>query len=179
VHDPDAPLLETCRYFDPGPYRKVRAADPPHFQYYGGVRERIFQHIKAPYHPPTVSKVPLVRWKPGRKFLCSTHSLTAAKVAPLMGALLHFKFLSDFHQRVETEAARGEHYAEAQEYRAYRELLRMARKVKLLSSKSARFEGSSQLVRLNLMATSEPYEDFAASITAAGSQPAPQQAVVV
>ena len=177
VHDPHASLLETCRYFDPGPYRRIRAADPPYFQYYGGVRERIFQHIKAPYHPPTVSKVPLVRWKPGRMFLCSTHSLSAAQVSPLMATLLHFKFLSDFHYRVETEVARGEHYAEAQEYRAYRDLLRLARKVKLLSGQSARFEGSSQLVRLNLMATSKSYEDFVKS-TAAGS-PAVLQPVAV
>ena len=94
-----------------------------------------------------------------------------------MCLIVHFNFLSDFHYRVETEVARGEHYAEAQEYRAYRDLLRLARKVKLLSGQSARFEGSSQLVRLNLMATSKSYEDFVKS-TAAGS-PAVLQPVAV
>ena len=40
------------------------------------------------------------------------------------GALLHFKFLCDFHVRVETEVAHGEHDDGAREYRAYRDLMR-------------------------------------------------------
>ncbi len=76
------------------------------------------------------------------------------------GALLHFKFLSDFHDRVEAEVARGEHYGGAREYRAYRDLMRKEGAVNLMAAKSARYEGSGQLVRLGLMRTTEGWERF-------------------
>ncbi len=161
IHDPNTALLETCGYFDCEPYRLIRSAEPPHFQIYGGVRERVFRHVEAQIHAPTVSKVPLVKWVPGRKFLRSTHSLTPVKIAPLMAALLHFKFLSDFHKRVEVEVARGEHFAAAREYRAYWKLFRDGGEVKLLSRESVKFAGSGQLVQLGLMKASKPYEDLA------------------
>ena len=161
AHDPKAALLDTCRYFDVGEYRAVSTLHRPYYEIYGGPRARIFQATGAPHHEPTVSKVPLVRWRKGMRFLHSTHILSAVTTAQVMGALLHFKFLSDFHGRVETEVARGEHYDDAREYRAYRDLMRKEGTVNLMAAKSARYEDSGQLVRLGLMRTTEGWERLA------------------
>ena len=134
------------------------------------MRERIFHEVQATYHPPTISKVPLVRWRKGMRFLYSTHSLSHVATAKVSGALLHFKFLSDFHDRVEAEVARGEHYDGAREYRAYRDLMRKQGTVNFMSHRSARFEDSGQFVRLGLMRTEEAYEQSVRMTQAARAQ---------
>lgn len=159
VHDSRTSLLSTCQFFDPGPYRLTRVNLCPYVEIYGGVRERIFRDMQAQFHAPTVSKAPLVRWREGTRYLQSTHFITPVKIANVMAALLHFKFLSDFHDRVQTEVARGEHFAGAREYRAYLDLLRKQGAVNLFGEKSVRFEGSRQLSNLGLMTSSKAYED--------------------
>ena len=171
VHDPKAALLDTCRYFDVGEYRAVATPHCPYYEIYGGPRARVFQALGAPHHAPTVSKVPLVRWRKGVRFLQSTHLLSAVTTAQVMGALLHFKFLSDFHDRVETEVARGEHFDGAREYRAYRDLMRKDGTVNLMAAKSARYEDSGQLVRLGLMRTTEGWERFAPTAQSEAERP--------
>ena len=97
--------------------------------------------------------------------------LSAVTSAQVMGALLHFKFLSDFHDRVETEVARGEHFDGAREYRAYRDLMRKEGAVNLMAAKSARYEDSGQLVRLGLMRTTEGWERFAPTAQSGAARP--------
>ena len=172
VHYPSNSLLGTCGYFDLAPYRITRVRACPYLEIYGGVRERIFQKVGADYHPPTISKVPLVKWKSGMEFLCSTHFLSTARISPILATLQHFKFLSDFHERVQVEVARGEHFAGAREYRAYLEMLRGHGRVTFICDQSAKFESSAQLMRLGLMATAKSYEEFIQSTTATCLAPA-------
>ena len=95
-------LLAACPLFDPGPYRTVQVDDFPHIQIYGGVRERVFHFSGSPApHPPTISKVPLVKWKRGMQFTNCTHAVSPMQLAQMTGLLLHFKFLDDFYQRVQ------------------------------------------------------------------------------
>lgn len=108
----------------------------------------------------TLSKVPFVKWKRGMKFLCSTHFLTPCNAAPIKGTLLHFKFLSDFHDRVQAEVERGEHFDDASEYRAYLELMRGDGAVTFMCNRSERFKDGRQLVKLRLMETAPDYEAF-------------------
>jgi len=171
VHDPAGALIDTCRYFDTGDYRISSTKLCPYSEIHGGVRERMFRAVQAAYHPPTVSKVPLVRWRKGMQFHYSTHSLTHVTTSKVSGALLHFKFLSDFHDRVETEVARNEHYAGAREYRAYRDLMRKQGPVNFMTDKSTRYEDSAQLVRLGLMRTEDAYEQSVRMTQAARAQP--------
>jgi hypothetical protein len=145
-----APLLKACPWFDPGPYRPVQAGLFPHIQLYGGVRERVFSFAGSP-HPPTVSKVPLVRWRAGMRFLLCTHALSPVQLAQMTGALLHFKFLDDFHTRVETEVQRGEHFNAAAEYKVYADILSRGDGLNLRNAQSVRFQDSRQLVELGLM----------------------------
>jgi glycosyltransferase involved in cell wall biosynthesis len=171
VHGPAASLIDTCRYFDVGNYRIHPVETCPRFQIYGGVRERIFRDVDSQFHPPTISKVPLVRWRAGMRFIHSTHTLTPIAIPRMLAGLLHFKFLSDFHDRVVTEVRRSEHYAGAREYRAYLELLRDNGDVSFITKDSVRFQDSAQLVRLGLMRTDDAFERSAQLAMAAKAQP--------
>jgi hypothetical protein len=107
--------------------------------------------------PPCLTKVPLIRWDQKSKYLHSTHFISRKVVAPETGALLHFKFLHDFHDRAVEEAARGEHYDGASEYRRYAERLSKNPDMTLAYEGSTRFEGTSQLVRLGLIQETEAW----------------------
>src|SRR5687768_1314121 len=60
---PGEPFTDYCAMFDAGPYALLESKAFPYRQLYGGVRARLFRQINATFNPPTVSKVPLVRWK--------------------------------------------------------------------------------------------------------------------
>ncbi len=152
VHQPDGSLLEACRYFDPAPYRLLPAQAFPHLQIYGGARERLLQSLgaEAP-HPPTISKIPFVRWRAGMRYLMSAHAITPIALGELTGALLHFKFLSDFPARVDMEVSRGEHFNGASEYRAYAAALAREGGLQLFHAASRRYDSSGDLTRLKLM----------------------------
>ena len=79
------------------------------------------------------------------------HGVSPKKVAPETGVLLHFKFLQDFHAKAVDEAARGEYSEGAAEYRRYAAALDRNPRITFMYEGSARFEGTSQLVRLGLM----------------------------
>jgi O-antigen/teichoic acid export membrane protein len=100
--------------------------------------------------PPCLTKVPVIRWDRESKYL-SSHWITPKVLAPDTGILLHFKLLQDFHERAVTEAARGEHYEGASEYRRYAERLASDPDLELVYEGSVRFKGTSQLVGLGLM----------------------------
>jgi glycosyltransferase involved in cell wall biosynthesis len=162
-HPPGAALVETCPYFDRRTYRLLPAETlfPP-MQIYGGVRERLFgQHLGDRYRAPMIAKVPLVKWAAGDRYTAATHHMTPVPLADVTGVLLHFKFLSDFASRAAIETARGEHYQDSIEYRAYLELVRDHGLTDLMAEVSARYENSAQLVRMHMMQTSAALEAFA------------------
>lgn len=107
--------------------------------------------------PPCLTKVPLVRWDKDSKYLHCTHWVSRKTVALETGALLHFKFLHDFHARAVEEVARGEHYDEATEYRRYAQRLALNPDMTLMYEGSTRFEGTAQLVGLGLMQETEEW----------------------
>jgi hypothetical protein len=109
--------------------------------------------------PPVLTKVPLVRWDAESKYLNSLHWISRRIVAPDTGALLHFKFLADFHGRALQETARGEYYNLASEYRRYAQKLNANTGIVLVDEGSTRFEGTAQLVRLGLMHDTQAWAD--------------------
>jgi Glycosyl transferase family 2 len=181
-------LLAAAPYFDAGPYERIPIDLCPGFLIRGGMRERIFypqfrtrgpvariyEGIRGrvarrlprlhdigwlrPAAPPVLTKVPLVRWDRQTRYL-SPHWVSPKAVAPVTGALLHFKFLADFHERAVHEAARGEHYDSAAEYRRYAQTLAGAPDFSLMNEGSTRFEGTAQLVRLGLMHDPQAWAD--------------------
>ena len=100
---------------------------------------------------PNLTKVPLVRWDRKSKYLDVNHSVTSKVVAQETGVLLHFKFLQDFHEKAIQEAARGEYFDGAGEYRRYWEKLKTDPSLSLMHEGSTRLESPAQLVRLGLM----------------------------
>lgn len=157
-----ASLVEACPFFDPGPYEVLRAPTFPTLELRGGPRRRVFWNPDTPFFPPTVSKVPLVKWRSGYRYVSSTHYMqpAPARLSNVTGALLHFKFLSDFHHRATREAARGEHFESAREYKMYLQKLQRDAALTLHYGDSRRYENSDQLVRCGLTRTSEEFERF-------------------
>ena len=109
--------------------------------------------------PPCLTKVPLVRWDKQSAYVASTHFVSRKVIAPDTGALLHFKFLQDFHRRAIHEAARGEHFDGAVEYRRYAEKLNENPDMTFVGDESTRFESTAQLARLGLMQDSEAWTE--------------------
>lgn len=163
IHDPAGSLLDTCPYFDPGPYRATRAGPFPHLQFHGGPRLRLFDFSRYQPRPPVLTKVPLVKWARGRRYVLSTHAITPLPLYPMLAGLLHFKFLSDFHHRVVLGVETGRHYGGSSEYRAYKDVLDRDGGLCLRDDRSVRYTGTDQLVRLDLM-----YADAAFHALAAG-----------
>jgi len=114
-------------WFDAGNYTIARNWLYCSLWIQGGPRSRMYFR-DAPAQAPALNKVPLVKWRRGTVFVSSTHLVLPRSLnqvfedgggEKICGVLLHAKFLDTFAARAREEAARGEHYAAAQEYRAY------------------------------------------------------------
>jgi glycosyltransferase involved in cell wall biosynthesis len=156
-------LISTCQFFDPGLYQTLRRNVFPTLELHGGPRRRRFWQPDTPFVPPAVSKVPLVKWQRGYRYTSSTHNMFPAprSLSGISAALLHFKFLSDFHDRAKREVARGEHFAGGREYNLYLKELEAEPELSLLFSGSVRYQNSEQLISLQLCRTSKDFEQFA------------------
>jgi hypothetical protein len=107
----------------------------------------------APPRSPTITKVPLVRWREGAALVASTHRLAPMRLADEQptGVLLHFKFLQDFHDRAVDAVARGVHYDGSREYRRYLRKLEADPAFSLAGPQARAFTGPDALVELGLM----------------------------
>lgn len=152
-YKPGLPFLDYSPYFDPKPFTLYRMNRYPYGEIWGGVRCRIFKAEAPKLHPPTISKVPLVRWHKGQKFAMAQHALlTALPLAPMRGALLHFKMFDDLPVKCESDSARREYYEEGREYRILADAIRKAPNRSFYDPEiSVRYEGPDQLVALGLM----------------------------
>jgi glycosyltransferase involved in cell wall biosynthesis len=115
------------------------------------LRESRFLRRLQPKISPILTKAPLVRWEPQSRYLDVNHYVTPKVTAPETGVLLHFKFLQDFHDKAVHEAARGEYFDGASEYRRYCEKLKTDEALSFMYEGSTRIKDSSQLIQLGLM----------------------------
>jgi glycosyltransferase involved in cell wall biosynthesis len=160
VHYPGTPLLSTCPYFDAAPYSMVRTDVCPYFEIYGGVRERIFGQKTqegAVGSSPVLSRVPLVRWQVGMKYLRGTGNVTPVSVSHILGTLLRFDFLSDHHARSGGDPE-------------------FSNSTNLYCERSVKFQNSAQLVELSLMTTAKAYEESVHLTAEARTVPRARQA---
>lgn len=109
---------------------------------------------------PDLTKIPLIKARPGLSWT-SNHRCTQLRLSEITGALLHFKFFSDFHHRATTEAARGQHWDSGAEYVRYLSLLERDPNVSLFFSGSETYRSTEQLVGLGLMRTSTELDALA------------------
>jgi hypothetical protein len=166
-------LFSIAPHFDPGPYERRPFHLCPGVMIRGGMRERVFypefrsrsvfariaRRLRRA-RPPCLTKVPLVRWDSGSQYLHYNHFVSTKRVAPESGALLHFKFLQDFHGRAVEEATRGEYYDGATEYRRYAASLNRDPDAALMYEGSIPFEGTEQLATLGLIHDTEAWAAY-------------------
>ncbi|MEE4187922.1 MAG: glycosyltransferase family 2 protein [Roseobacter sp.] len=123
----------------------------------GGPRARMFfaDNLRL---APTLNKIPLVRWDRAYVYVNSTHNALPARLNQTYdtggyekptGALLHTKFLPDVAARAAQEKQRGEHFARADTYGEYYDLL--SEGPDFWHEGSVRYEGWEQLMRLRLI----------------------------
>lgn len=152
-------MLACCPYFDASGYQLGPATSPTHgLPVRGGPRHRLFWQGRGLEYPsPVLQKYPLIRWSADLTLEASTHILTGVQVAPVTGLLMHFKFLQDFAPKVRDEATRGEHFAEARQYRAYDAVMAEAPATHAMADVSERYESTVRMVALGLMKRPEDY----------------------
>ncbi|WP_372623675.1 glycosyltransferase family 2 protein [Falsiroseomonas sp.] len=107
----------------------------------------------APPRSPTLTKIPLLRWREGAALLASTHRTAPMAMAAEQptGVLLHFKFLQDFHARARDAVARNAHWDASREYRRYLARMEADPNFALDGMRSRRYAGPDQLVACGLM----------------------------
>jgi len=124
--------FEIANWFDSGNYMISRNALYGNLWIQGGPRARVM-FADRPGEAPALNKIPLVKWAWGDCYASSAHALLPRHLNRVYaewggedasGILLHAKFLSTLGAKVEEELARGEHYADSREYRAYDATLR-------------------------------------------------------
>ena len=114
--------IEVCNFFDKAGYtiKFDRATNTTWIK--GGVRSRIF--FSKAENGPALNKTPLVLWRWYHAYLKSSHQLWPYSLngwgciterTPKC-VLLHFKFLSDFNNKVREELRRKQH---THEYKSY------------------------------------------------------------
>jgi len=109
--------------------------------------------------PSVLFKVPLVKGGCGAR-LIDSHSVANVELAPITGALLHFKFFADFHKRVVEAMHRGEHFDSASEYALYLAGLEKNPLLSFYYEKSVKYENSRQLSNLNFIKDDLSYVNY-------------------
>jgi hypothetical protein len=150
------PFEDACPFFDHAPYQLQETERFPHRLAYGGARTRTFDALNA--KRVVASKVPLLHWREGLAFSSGAHTLTGrAALAPMRGALLHFKLFDDIVEKCRVEAERREHSEGGREYVALGRVLHEAPGGFYDPGCSTRYEGPAQLVSLGLMDGHDPF----------------------
>jgi glycosyltransferase involved in cell wall biosynthesis len=152
-----ADLLATCPYHDADVIMQV---DPPpsligtYPRWTGGMRKRVFG-INV-----DLAKMGLFRYLPPMRILGGMHGVTNATVADIKCAVLHFKFLYDFPVSACREANREEHWHQALEYKAYRNILSVNPQLSAFETSSQRLQTSTDLLNGGLMRSSDAFDRF-------------------
>lgn len=148
---------EVLEWFDPCPHWVQRQPKLHNLWLQGGVRARCF-FASEPERAPTLSKVPLVKWRRSYAYVSSTHTMLPRALnhvydengeTKLTGALLHTKFLPGIVTKSPEEKQRREHFANSALYDAYYDAV--SNDPDLWHEDAQRYEGWRQLVALGLM----------------------------
>jgi glycosyltransferase involved in cell wall biosynthesis len=104
-----------------------------------------------PKIPPSLNKVPLVYWNHGLSYADGAHYLYNAKIATETGALLHFKFLGDFAERMGNATLAAAYFNQGEEYKRYNARLKSQGDIRFQCNLTVPFKGSRQLIDLGLI----------------------------
>jgi hypothetical protein len=156
LYRPNQDPLEVCAYLDADNYAhsRVRALGQTRLHVTGGMRQRVFGTDAC------LNKYALLKWTGGLKAYQGMHWIDHAAVADVSGAVLHFKYFSDFADRVREEVARKQHWSDAAEYREYLGALARVPDLCPHYDGSVRFTDSSQLTALGIAHSSPAFDEF-------------------
>ena len=126
TYDSGADPLLTCPLFDTEGYETRYEPVSQTTWVKGGVRARLF--FGNLWEAPALNKTPLVQWRRHYAFIKSSHQLIPPRLngpgpqqlSTMGGALLHFKFLAPFTEKLAAEQLRRQH---THEYSSYTNLL--------------------------------------------------------
>jgi hypothetical protein len=107
-----------------------------------------------------LNKYSLLKWTGGLKAYQGMHWVDRAVVAEITGVTLHFKYFSDFADRVREEVTRQQHWNNAAEYQEYLRALSEVPNLCPHYEGSARFADSRQLVALEMLRSSPAFDAF-------------------
>lgn len=148
--------LEHAPYFDRTGYYAIKGNYEDTFTR-GGPRLRAFNSGDFEV-APALNKTPLVKWHQRYAYYLSTHvayplflNHAHRKHHEPTGALLHFKFVSSFREKINFAIKHNNHYNNSKEYQKYLNSLRESENYSLFSPVSVKYEGPETLVRADLM----------------------------
>lgn len=149
--------LEVNPYFDELGYFSAENGEYNSLWAQGGVRMRTLFKDK-PYSAPAINKTPIIKWKWYYSYISSMHTAIPRRLNGgfrynLTGAILHFKFIAAFKDKIVEEMERGEHYGDSAEYIRYQQFLKDSQNYSELAS--VRYTGWTQLVKLGLIKAKE------------------------
>jgi len=123
----------------------------------GGPRLRAFNPGNFE-EAPALNKTALVKWHQRFAYYLSTHvaypqflNHAHTKYHEPTGALLHFKFVSSFREKVHYAIKQKNHYNDSNEYKKYLASLEKSESYSLYSPISRKYEGPESLIQANLM----------------------------
>jgi len=119
----------------------------------GGVRKRVFG-----LNYVCLTKFPLLMFHPRMRLGLGMHVVENMRPTDMQGALLHFKFLQDFSDRVREEEGRKAYWRSGREYAAYSAALGRSGSLRLRDAESIRHRGEAQLLDLGIMKHSPTLE---------------------
>jgi Glycosyl transferase family 2 len=123
----------------------------------GGPRLRAFnpENISA---APSLNKTPLIKWHQRFAYYLSTHvayptilNHAHRRSHEPTGALLHFKFVSSFREKIDHAIKHKNHYNDSSEYQKYLKHLESSENYTLHSAVSRKYEGTHSLLEANII----------------------------
>ena len=105
-------------------------------------------------------KLPLIKWQQDYGYITS-HRLNPVALAPVTGAVLHFKYLQDFTTKVQHALQTKEHYDCSSEYAIYAQLLADNPSLTFMYEGSQFYRDSQQLVDLCLIKDDADWVSYA------------------
>lgn len=103
-----------------------------------------------PHAAPQLFKIPLIHWQADH-CLVTSHRIKPLRLAQTTGALLHFKFLQDFSERINAAITHGQHYDGSIEYMRYGAVLAQQPSLSFFYAGSRRYQHSNDIVQAGLM----------------------------
>lgn len=117
----------------------------------GGPRKRLFKEDNE------LIKYPLIYWDMQCRFGSSIHRPLPyyRNFSPIWGALLHFKFFTNYREKISEAVSNKQHYNGSQHYHALKREIDDAGAIDFMSESSIRFLNPEQLIDLGFMPTIE------------------------